>query len=99
MSNISDPVPEMTRFHDRLKEEILATPGVTLGNVEDGRASFGGVVVPQSDPQPTEASATEKKAPQEETRVATAPNSKNNDPFRVCCVSLGRLKKNCPKKI
>jgi hypothetical protein len=36
---------EMTAFSMRLKEDLEATAGVQVG---DGRATFGGVVVPQA---------------------------------------------------
>jgi hypothetical protein len=42
-----DVTPEMTKFSERLAEEIRATPGVAL-KPEDGRAMFSGVAIPQT---------------------------------------------------
>ena len=44
---MNDASPEMTKFRERLVEEIRETPGVAV-RPEDGRATFGGVTVPQS---------------------------------------------------
>jgi hypothetical protein len=80
---------EMTRFSERLAEDIRDTPGVALGRLpEDGRATFGGVAVPQvrsnavDDPS-VASSNNNKKDEKEETkkneeRIATAPSGRSS---------------------
>jgi hypothetical protein len=80
---------EMTRFSERLAEEIRDTPGVALGRQpEDGRATFGGVAVPQvrsnavdnqSVASPNNNEKEEKdKTKNNEERSATAPSGRSS---------------------
>jgi hypothetical protein len=81
---------EMTRFSERLAEDIRDTPGVALGRLpEDGRATFGGVAVPQvrsnavDDPSVASTNNNNRKDEKEETkkneeRVAAAPSGRSS---------------------